>query len=315
MKPKKVWVNGKIQSAHKPALSVFDRGFLYGDGVYETIRVYSGTLFHFPSHFRRLKNSARGIGIGLPASLARMRRAALQLIKANGLKEATLRITLTRGPGPLGFDPRPCHRTTLVMISAPANHHPEKCYTKGISLALARVRRNPREALDPALKSTNNLNNILAKMEANQRRAYEALMLNVDGYLAEGTISNIFFISGGKLKTPSLDCGLLEGVTRSLVMRLTKKLGMLVVQGHFRPRDLFTAQEVFITSTTLEVMPVTRLVDPIGRIRLIGGGRVGPWARRLRSEYKRCVAAEILVPGKQTTRNAERFAQETVIIK
>jgi branched-chain amino acid aminotransferase len=274
-------------------VSLFDRGFLYGDGVYETVRVYQGHIFHFAEHFQRLRQSAQGVRISLPFSRKAIERAAYGLLKANGLAEAIIRITLTRGAGPLGFDPRPCKSPTLAMIAAPPPRHPEELYRRGIRLALARVRRNPTVSLSPALKTINNLNNIFGKMEALERNAYEALMLNVRGELAEGTISNVFFISKGALKTPALECGLLAGVTRDAVIRLAERQKLKVTEGHFFPRDLYTAQEAFITSTTMEVMPVTAVVDEKGRVHAIGSGRVGPWAPGLRQEYQRLVSTEM----------------------
>ncbi len=287
MNPEKVWINGTIRDARAPLLSVYDRGFLYGDGVYETLRVEHGRLFHFDEHYRRLKNSARGLGLRVPYGGKVLRRGVERLLKSNGLRDAVLRITLTRGPGPLGFDPRPAKTPTCVMIATPPRRHAEDLYRRGVLLAVARVRRTPATSLDPAFKSTNNLNNILAKMEAVKRGAYEALMLNIRGDVAEGTISNVFFISGKILRTPSLDCGILSGVTRSVVLALAKREGLKVAEGHYSLKRLFRAEEVFITSTTMEVMPVTRIADESGKVRRVGNGRVGDWSRRLRAAYQK----------------------------
>lgn len=290
--PKKIWLNGRLVDPAKPALSVFDRGFLYGDGVYETVRVYGGTMFHFDQHFERLEASARSVRLSLGLAKGAVRAAAEKVLRANGLKEAVIRFTVTRGPGPLGFDPSFSRTPTWALIAVPAAGHAAEHYQNGIRAALVRVRRNARTALDPAIKTTNNLNNILAKMESLERNATEAVMLNTDGYLAEGTISNIFFISGNTLKTPSLDCGLLAGVTRSAVIELAKLRRLTVVEGRYRPRDLFSAKEMFLTSTTFEVMPVTTLIDEDGRPHGIGTGRPGPWAGVLRQDYRRLAARE-----------------------
>ncbi len=284
--PQKIWIDGKFKDSRKPAVSVFDRGFLYGDGVYETMRVYGRKIFHFPEHYQRLMRSARGLGIKVKYACASLHSAAEKLLQVNGLKEAVVRITLTRGQGPLGFDPRPCQNPVMVMAAVPVPNHAQILYQKGIQLALARVRRNPRVSIDPAFKSINNLNNIFAKMEAIKQKSYEALMLNTEGYLAEGTISNLFFVKGNILHTPSLDCGLLAGVTRGLVIQLAKKRGLKIKEGFFVPKDLFLAHEVFITSTTLEVMPVARIVDEKARVHKINKGRVGCWAKTLRQDYQ-----------------------------
>jgi branched-chain amino acid aminotransferase len=199
---------------------------------------------------------------------------------------------VTRGEGPLGFDPSFSRAPTWSLIAVPVKVHAPELYRRGIRAALARVRRNSRSSLDPAAKTTNNLNNILAKMESLARGAYEAVMLNADGYVAEGTICNVFFVSGGALKTPSLDCGLLAGVTRSAVIALARRRGLSVVEGRFRPRDLFAAREVFLTSTTFEVLPVSSIVDEEGRVRAVGDGRPGPWAPALRHDFRRLVERE-----------------------
>lgn len=282
--PKKIWVNGKLVDPRKPLVSAYDHGFLYGDGVYETVRIYGGKVFGFDAHFRRLLKSAKGLGLTVPVAREGLRRAVHALIRANALREASVRITLSRGPGPMGFDPRPCKTPTLAVMPGPHPKHDPSLYEKGIKIVLARTRRNPKVSLDPIMKTTNNLNNILAKREAIRAGAYEAVMLNTADFLAEGTISNIFFIKGDALCTPSLDCGILEGVTRTEVMRAARRRGLRVKEGRFRPAELFRADEAFLTSTTFEVLPVTRVQDA-GRVRLIGGGRVGNWAPTLRSDY------------------------------
>jgi branched-chain amino acid aminotransferase len=284
--PRKIWVNGRLVDPRKPLVSAYDHGFLYGDGVYETVRVYGGRVFGFSAHYRRLLKSARGLSLRVPSTEAALFRAVRALIRANGLTEASVRITLSRGPGPMGFDPRPCETPTLAVMPGPHPRHDPGHYERGVKIVLARTRRNPKVSLDPLMKTTNNLNNILAKMEAIRGGAYEAVMLNTGGFLAEGTISNVFFVQGNTLFTPSLACGILEGVTRTEVMRAAARRGMAVREGRFRPADLFRADEAFLTSTTFEVMPVTRVRDEAGRLRLIAGGRVGSWAPTLRSDYR-----------------------------
>jgi branched-chain amino acid aminotransferase len=273
-----VWVNGKLLDANKPAVSALDRGFLHGDGVYETLRVTKGQPFHFHGHFNRLRQSARGLGIKIPKRKEEVLRAIHRLLKANRLKEAALRITLSRGVGPRGFDPRPCKTPTFTITTAPL---PKA--SPGLTLAVVSVRRPPPSVLDPALKTTNNLNNILAVREALRRGAREALLLNIDGYLAEGSASNLFFISGTRLKTPSLDCGILAGVTRKIVLQLAHREGLSIQEGCFRPRDLYGAQEVFMTSTLVGVLPVVKIVEEGGRRLTFSPGS---WTDRLRRRYR-----------------------------
>ncbi|HRY28874.1 MAG TPA: aminotransferase class IV [Elusimicrobiota bacterium] len=287
--PKKIWVNGRLVDPRRPAVSVFDRGFLYGDGVYETIRVYDGKPFQLEPHFQRLARSLRGIGMRVPFGRAVLGDAVASVMAANRLADGVVRLTVTRGEGALGFDPASCRRPTVVLLAVPFASHPAVHYEKGVRAVFVRLRRNAKNALDPSIKSLNNLNNILAKMESMKKGGQEALMLNQEGYLTEGTISNIFFISGGVLKTPSLDCGLLDGVTRSVVLSLAKRRSLAVWEGRCRPRHLFSAEEVFLTSTTLEVMPVTSVVDEQGRLRRIGSGQVGEWSGRLLRDYRRLI--------------------------
>ncbi len=295
--PKKVWVNGRLLPGARPAISAFDRGFLHGDGVYETLRVYGGRMFHFDQHFQRLESSARGLRLNIPYARPQVRAAVEKTLRANGLREAVVRWTLTRGPGPRGYDPEPCTRPTFVIAAWATQGHPPYCYKEGVTASIVRVRRNPKSALDPFFKTTNNLNNALAYWEAREKKSYEGILLNTEGHLTEGSSSNVFFISGEVLKTPSLDCGLLNGVTRAAVIELAKIRRLTVAEGRYRPRDLLSAQEVFLTGTTLEVMPVTKIINEQGRVHAIGTGQVGAWAPLLRHDYRCLVAREINDPG------------------
>jgi branched-chain amino acid aminotransferase len=289
---RRVWLNGRLLDGRRPVISAYDRGFLHGDGVYETLRVYNGAPFRFDRHVQRLEVSAAAVHLRIPYPRAALRRAVDRLLRADRLKEAVVRITLTRGPGPRGFDPTPCRTPTLAVMAWPAAPVPESTYRRGYRVAVVRVRRPSKESLDPAVKSTNNLNNILARMESLEHGADEALQLNAEGYLAEGTASNVFFVAAGALKTPSLDCGLLAGVTRAEVVALARLRSLPVVEGRFRPRDLLAAKEVFLTSTTLEVMPVTCVVDEQGKVHAVGNGLAGVWAPLLRQDYRRRVERE-----------------------
>lgn len=254
-----VYLNDRILPASDAKISVFDHGFLYGDGIYETMRVYEGVVFMLDEHLRRLHRSASLIGLDLPKDMSGIKLAVYETLQANSLTNAYVRLTVSRGYGPIGLDPDLCKEPTFVVIANEFKNYPHAYYSEGLSLLTASTRRNLREALNPQIKSLNFLNNILAKIEAKRAGAYEAVMLNSDGYLAEGSISNIFFVSEGILHTPSTGCGLLDGITRSIVMDIAAKNGIEVKEGEFTPEMLYRADEVFITNTTMEIMPVNRV--------------------------------------------------------
>jgi branched-chain amino acid aminotransferase len=190
-----------------------------------------------------------------------LRDAVYETVQANGLKSAYVRVTVSRGKGPIGLDPSLCPRPTVVVVAEEFREYPEKHYREGIRLIIAKTRRNLVEALNPKIKSLNFLNNILAKIEAKERNAYEAIMLNANGFIAEGTVSNIFFVRAGILRTPSVDVGVLDGITRELVISLAQKNGIPVEEGRYLPEDICSASEVFFTNTTSEIMPVAQIED------------------------------------------------------
>jgi branched-chain amino acid aminotransferase len=260
VKQPKIYFNGKIIPKDRALVSVDDHGFLYGDGVYETIRAINGRPFLLKEHMQRLQTSANALRIKSPIPYAQYGRAIDQVLKANRLKEAGIRITLTRGPGPYGFDPRPCKNPTLVITAFPYVGHPLERYEKGMTLAVTQVRRNSPQSLPPWVKSTNCLNGILAKMESLKAGAHEALLLTSDGRLAEGSIFNVFVVKNGGLMTPALDGSLLAGVTRGRVCRLAREAGYPVKETRLPHGVLRTADEVFITSTLMDIMPVTKIV-------------------------------------------------------
>lgn len=281
----KVYLNGKLVDARRALISVYDHGFLYGDGIYEAVSVSKAGIFHWPEHYRRLRESARRIGLACPWSSATLERQVKGLVRANHLDEGWVRITLSRGPGPLGLDPRICPKPTLVLLLLPPRNMREM-RTLGITLGIVRTRRNHPRCLDPQIKSNNALNTIQARREATRLDVAEAVLLNLEGHLTEGTISNVFFVRGRTVATPSLDCGLLEGVTRGLVLRLARKLGYRVQEGRFRADALRTADEVFLSSTTMGVMPIVQVTDDSGPRRKryrVGNGRPGPITRRLQA--------------------------------
>ena len=286
----RIYINGKFYAKDEAKVSVFDHGYLYGDGIYETLRGYEGVVFKLDEHIARLMRSASMIMLELPMDAAGFADAVNRTVAENGLSEAYIRITVSRGPGELGLDPALCPEPTVVIMAKELRPYPPEMYANGIKASVVRTRRNSPDALDPAIKSTNFLNNILAKVEAKNAGACEGIMLNHDGHVAEGTISNVFMVEGGTLFTPPAEAGILVGVTRDLVITLAGTLGMQAREELFLPERLLSADEVFITNTTMEVMPVTDIDG-----RPAGGGSAGVVAVRLREAYagevRRCLKA------------------------
>lgn len=279
-----VYLNDTFVPESEARVSVLDHGYLYGDGIFETLRAYSGFIFRLQDHLVRLFDSARGLSLTLPWDREQLASILTACLKVNGYDNAVLRLTISRGMGPPGLDPDLCKTPTLVVLTRPFTGYPETLYERGISLALVKVQKNLPQAIDPQIKSANYLNNILAKIEAKKAGADEAILLNHQGYLTEGTVSNLFFVNQGKLCTPSLDAGILDGVTRRLVLEIAGDLGAHVVEGLHTPEALLQAEEAFMTNTTYEVMPVSRInQQPLN---------TGPLSSRLRAEFKRRVAME-----------------------
>jgi branched-chain amino acid aminotransferase len=280
-----VYLNGKILPAKEALVSVFDHGFLYGDGVYETMKVYDGVVFMLDEHLHRLYRSASLIGLTIPSGADHLKIAVYETLMANSLGNAYVRVTVSRGPGAIGLDPDFCPAPTVVIITEDFKEYPAAYYKNGISLIISETRRNLKEAINPQIKSLNFLNNILAKIEAKKKNAYEAVMLNSAGKLTEGTISNIMFYKSNTLCTPSIACGILDGITRGIVLDLARREGLEVKEGAFTKKDMYGAREVFITNTTMEVMPVSKVDDrpyPVGKI-----------SRLLRKLYRQEVNARI----------------------
>jgi branched-chain amino acid aminotransferase len=250
-----IFLNDRMVPESDANVSVYDHGFLYGDGIYETMRAYKGIVFMIGRHIERLRRSASLIRLRLPEGRF-IEDAVHRTLAANGLSEAYVRITISRGKGPIGLDPDLCEEPTFVVIAERFREYPPACYEKGVKIVFAQTRRNLRDAIDPRIKSLNFLNNILAKIEAKEKGADEAVMLNSRGFLTEGTVCNIFFVSDGIILTPSVDAGILDGITREIVIGLAKKSGVEVKEGMFRPSQLLRSEEVFYTNTTAEVMPV-----------------------------------------------------------
>lgn len=275
-----VYLNGHFIPRDQAMISVFDHGFLYGDGIYETMRAYGGKIFLLDRHLSRLKRSAEAIGLRLPLTVEMIGEALDESLTVNKLHDAYVRIQVSRGEGEIGLDPALCPAPTMVIVAKPFKDYPAEQYENGVSAAIVQTRRNHPLALNPAIKSTNFLNNILAKIESLKAGAYEGIMLNWEGYVAEGTISNIFLVKKNVLFTPHVDTGILEGVTRALVLYLARKQRIQTKEAMLRPKDCYDADECFLTNTTVEVLPVAS-VDG----RTIGDGKPGPVTKALMKAY------------------------------
>ena len=273
--PTRVFVGGRVCLPEEARISVFDRGFLYGDSVYETVGTAYGHLFALAEHLMRLERSAELIGLRAPPR-AEIEAAIDETIRAAGNRESRLRIVLTRGAGVLDLDPASVDDTQLVVFVTPLSPPAPELYANGVAVAVVSVVRNSPRAIDPAIKSGNYLNSVLALGEARRRGAYEAILCGADGTVAEGASSNVFMVVGGEVRTPGLEVGILDGITRAHVLRLCGEHGIPHRQVRVSPAELRAADEVFITSATRFVLPVTRVDDAV-----IGGGRPGPVTRRL----------------------------------
>lgn len=277
-------LNGKLVSKEKAVVSVFDHGLLYGDGVFEGIRAYNGRVFRLRDHLERLYDSAKAILLAPPLSLEAMRREVLRTLAANKLKSGYIRPVFTRGIGDLGLNPVNCPQPGWFIIADHIKLYPDKYYRDGLPLVTVPTRRNVAEALSPKIKSLNYLNNILAKIEANQRGALEAIMLTQDGYVAECSADNLFILRKGRLLTPPTWQGALEGITRQAVIELARKRRLPVAEEPITRYDVYTAEEAFMTGTAAEIVPVASLDE-----RVIGTGKPGPWTRRLSADFKALV--------------------------
>jgi branched-chain amino acid aminotransferase len=277
----KIWLNGALVPKEQAVVSVFDHGLLYGDGVFEGIRAYAGRVFKLAEHLDRLYRSARALCLDIPLTQAQIEKAVLETCRANNLRDGYIRLVVTRGTGEMGLDPRKCPSPTVFVIADKVTLYPEECYRNGLEIGTVSTRRNSSQALSPNIKSLNYLNNVLAKIEANQLNVREALMLNLEGYVAECTADNVFYFKGDRLITPPTAAGALEGITRNTVMDLAAGMGMKVEERLFTPYDLFIAEEVFLTGTAAEIVPVVKI-----DARTIGSGKPGPKTVRLMDAYK-----------------------------
>jgi branched-chain amino acid aminotransferase len=284
-----VYIDGKWMDGAEASLSVFDHGVLYGDGVFEGIRAYEGHVFKLKEHLDRLEASADLISLKIPMPKDQLGNIVQQGLEKNGLKDAYIRLLLTRGRGDLGLDPRKCPKPSVVVIVDKLALFPEQCYQDGLSAVVAKTTRNISEALNPIIKSMNYLNNILAKIEANRKNVPEAIMLNSGGYVAECTGDNVFFVKGNLVVTPPVAAGILNGITRQTVMNLVKtKTSYRMKESFFRHSTLLSADEVFFTGTAAEVIPVTKIDN-----RVIGKGAPGPVTNALIHLFRAHIQEEI----------------------
>jgi len=277
-----VWLNGELVDREDAKISVFDHGVLYGDGVFEGIRSYGGKPFRLQAHIRRLYDSARGIRLTIPMTPEEMAKAVTDTLEANGVEDAYIRVVVTRGPGTLGLDPNRCSRPNVFIICDKIALYPKELYENGLEVITAATMRNHPNAVNPRLKSLNYLNNILAKIEAIDAGTLEAVMLNHLGYVAECTGDNLFIVRDGRLFTPPIAAGILEGITRDEIIDIARGLGIEVREENLTRQDLYVADECFLTGTAAEVVPVVRIDK-----RTIGDGRPGPITRRLAEEFHR----------------------------
>lgn len=280
-------VNGKVSDQEHAVVSVFDHGFLYGEGVYETLRTYNGQAFLFDRHMRRLRNSAQMLALAVPLSDAEIDARFRDTVNAAGLggspeQEAYIRILVTRGIGEMTYDPAACPNPSVVVIVKPNVAPPREAFERGVTTCLVGIVRNHPNTVNPMIKSNNLLNNALAMQEAFKRGGFEGIMRNYRGELAECTQSNFFIVKNGAALTPPIDAGLLPGITREFLFEVGEQLGISVREQVLRDNDLFAADEAFLTSTTREVVPIVTVDD-----RKIGSGTPGPITRALLDGFRK----------------------------
>jgi branched-chain amino acid aminotransferase len=276
-----IYVDGEFLPESEAKVSVFDHGLLYGDGIFEGIRFYNGRVFRLEEHFERLWDSARSICLEIPMSRREMTEALLETIRQNDLREGYIRLLVTRGVGNLGLNPAQCKRPSIIIIATSIALYPEKAYRSGLTVVTCATRRTNPASLNPAVKSLNYLNNVMARIEANIAGADEALMLNDEGYVAECTADNVFVIKRGEIFTPPISAGALRGITRAVVFEIAAELGLKVSEVNLTRHDVFVADECFLTGTAAEVIPVIKADD-----RAIGMGKPGPISTRMIARFR-----------------------------
>ncbi|MCW4052538.1 MAG: branched-chain-amino-acid transaminase [Candidatus Bathyarchaeota archaeon] len=279
-----IYVDGKYYPKSEAKISVYDHGFLYGDGVFEGIRAYKGSVFKLTEHIDRLYASARAIMLDIPMSKEEMIQAVIETLRKNKLSDAYIRLVVSRGPGDLGLDPRKCPRSTIIIITDRIRLHGGEAKNQGLTAIISWVKRDPVDATTHEVKSLNYLNSILAKIEANNANVDEAICLNKEGFVCEGVAENIFTVYDGTLITPPTFTGALRGITRAVAIQIAEQLGYQVIKKAITPTDLFLADEVFFTGTAAEIVPVKEINK-----RKIGNGKPGPVTMQLVKKYAKLV--------------------------
>lgn len=278
----KIYIDGKYYDREDAKISVFDHGLLYGDGVFEGIRIYNTKVFKLEEHIERLYRSARAILLEIPMTKEEMGNAALDAVKINEKENGYIRLIVTRGEGQLGIDPVSCKKATVIIIVSDIQLYPEEYYKNGIEIVTASSRRIPSDGLDPRIKSLNYLNNIMAKLEARQAGCLEAVMLNKEGFVAECTGDNIFVVKGVELFTPAPYHGALDGITMGTVMEIAETLGITTHETTLTRYDLYNADECFMTGSGAEIIPVIKIDG-----RTIGEGKPGSITEKLVNGFKK----------------------------
>lgn len=281
-----VYLDGKFVPESEAKISVFDHGFLYGDGVFEGIRAYEGKVFRLREHIDRLYDSARAINLEIPLSKEEFEKIILETLRMNKLRDAYIRPIVSRGVGDLGLDPRKCKKPTIIVITKPWGKLYGDLYSKGLKAITVAVRRNSFDALPPNIKSLNYLNNVLAKIEANVKGGDEAIFLDRNGYVSEGSGDNIFVVKRGKITTPPT-INNLRGITREVVIEIINRLGIPFCEANLGLYDLYTADEVFVTGTAAEVAPIVEIDG-----RIIGDGKPGKITKLIMEEFEKVTKSE-----------------------
>ena len=283
----KIYIDGKFHEKENAKISVFDHGLLYGDGVFEGIRFYNGRVFRLDEHMDRLYDSAKAICLEVGVEKPALTGAVLETIRQNELRDGYVRLVVTRGCGDLGLNPTLCPRATVFIIASKITLYSPDKYENGLHVVTCATRRIPHGALSPMVKSLNYLNNVLAKIEAQQAGAGEGLMLNEQGYVAECTGDNVFVVKRGEIFTPPISSGALAGVTRSVVFEMAAEMGIRITEPQMTRYDIYTADECFLTGTAAEIIPAVELDK-----RAIGGGKPGPITRRLIARFRELTQTE-----------------------
>jgi branched-chain amino acid aminotransferase len=281
-----VYIDGRFVPESEAKISVFDHGFLYGDGVFEGIRAYDGRVFRLREHLDRLYDSARAINLEIPLSKEEFENVILETLRRNGLRDAYIRPIVSRGVGDLGLDPRKCKKPTVIVITKPWGKLYGDLYSRGLKAVTVAVRRNSFDALPPNIKSLNYLNNVLAKIEANVKGGDEAIFLDRNGYVSEGSGDNIFVVKRGKITTPPT-INNLRGITREVVIEIIQRIGIPFSEANLGLYDLYTADEVFVTGTAAEVAPIVEIDG-----RVIGDGRPGKITKQIMEEFEKVTRTE-----------------------